>query len=93
MTPSVVDEEQLRAQAIKQLKKRRDFGAHLLVYLLVNTALVVVWALTSTGFFWPVFPMVFWGIGVVMNGWDVWHGDAFSEAQIAREIERQRPKR
>lgn len=93
MAAPVVDEEQLRARAIRQLKKRRDFGAHLLVYVLVNTAVVVVWAVTSNGFFWPVFPIVFWGVGVVMNAWDVWHGDSFSEAQIAREVERQRPQR
>lgn len=93
MSPPVVDEQLLRDRALKQLKKRRDFGAHLLVYLLVNTAIVVVWAMTSNGFFWPVFPIVFWGIGVVMNAWDVWRGDSFSEAQIAREMERQRPRR
>ena len=46
------------------------------------------WAVTSTGFFWPIFPIVCWGIGVVMNAWDVWRGDEFSEKEIAREIDR-----
>ena len=77
-----------RDRALKRLKKRRDFAAHLLVYVLVNTVIVLVWLLTgSTGFFWPIFPIAFWGIGVVMNAWDVWHGD-FTEAQIEHEIER-----
>jgi hypothetical protein len=79
----------LREKAIKQLKKQRDFRGHLLVYVLVNAFLVAVWALTNPdGFFWPVFLIAGWGIGVVMNAWDVYRGDEFSEAQIRREMER-----
>ena len=82
-------DQALREKAIKQLKKQRDFRAHLLVYTLVNTFLVAVWALTNPdGFFWPVFPIALWGIGVVMNAWDVYRGDEFSETQIRREMER-----
>jgi hypothetical protein len=82
-------DQALRQKAIKQLKRRRDFRGHLLVYVLVNAFLVAVWALTNPdGFFWPVFPIVGWGIGVVMNAWDVYRGDEFSEAQIRREMER-----
>jgi vacuolar-type H+-ATPase subunit I/STV1 len=80
----------IRDRAVKRLKKRRDFAAHLLVYAMVNTFIVVIWAMTSSGFFWPIFPMVGWGIGVVMNGWDVFRGDEFTDEQIAREIERMR---
>ena len=82
------DEAAIRARALKRLKKRRDFAAHLLVYLLVNSFLVAIWAVTSGGFFWPVFPIIGWGIGVVMNGWDVWRGDEFTEEQIAHEMQR-----
>jgi 2TM domain len=82
-------DEVLRERAIKRLKKRRDFSAHLLVYALVNTFLVAIWALTDRhGFFWPVFPIAGWGIGVVMNAWDAFHNEDFNEAQIRREIAR-----
>jgi 2TM domain len=78
----------LRDRAVKRLKKRRDFYGHLLVYALVNGVLVAIWAITSRhGFFWPVFPMLGWGVAVVLNAWDVYRGDAFSEGQIEREIE------
>ena len=84
----------LREKAVKQLRKRRDFRAHLLVYVLVNAFLVAVWALTNPdGFFWPVFPIAAWGIGVVMNAWDVYRGDEFSEAEIRREMERYQGRR
>lgn len=84
----------LRDQAIKRLKKRRDFHAHLLVYALVNGFIIAIWAMTDQGgFFWPIFPIVGWGIGVVMNGWDVYHGEEFPEEQIRREMERLQPGR
>lgn len=77
----------LRAQAIARLKKRRDFGAHLIVYLLVNGSLVVIWAMTDAhGFFWPIFPIAFWGVGVALNAWDAFRRAGFTEEQIDREM-------
>jgi hypothetical protein len=87
-------ETELRERAIKRLKKRRDFRGHLLVYVLVNAFLVVIWALTTPGgFFWPIFPLVGWGIGVAMNAWDVYVASDFGEEDITREIERMRHER
>lgn len=82
-------EQVLRDRAVRQLKKRRDFYGHLLVYMLVNAFLVVIWAMTNIhGFFWPVFPIVGWGIGVVMNAWDVYARHEISEAEIRHEMDR-----
>ena len=82
-------DEVLRQRAIKRLKKRRDLAGHLLVYTLVNTFIVLIWFMSgSNGFFWPVFPIVGWGIGVVMNAWDVYRNDEFDEIQIRREMDR-----
>jgi hypothetical protein len=82
-------DEMLRERAIKRLKKRHDFYGHLLVYTLVNAFLVVIWALTDVhGFFWPVFPIVGWGIGVVMNAWDAFRDEEFDEQRVRREMER-----
>jgi 2TM domain-containing protein len=79
----------LRERAIKRLKKRHDFHGHLLVYVLVNAFIVILWAFTDhQGFFWPVFPILGWGIGVVMNAWDVYRDDEIDEARIREEIER-----
>lgn len=81
--------EVLRERAVKRLKKRREFSQHLLVYVLVNAFLVVIWALTGIHeFFWPVFPIVGWGIAVVLNAWDVYRNDEFTEEQIRHEMER-----
>ena len=81
----------LRDRAVKRLKKRRDFYAHLLVYTMFNATIVVIWAMAGAdGFFWPIFLILFWGIGLVMNAWDVFRPEEFTEAQIRREVERLR---
>ena len=79
----------LRERAVRRLKKRRDFGAHLLMYTMVNAFLVAIWAMSDRhGFFWPVFPLAGWGIAVVMNAWDVYRSDEPTEEQISHEVDR-----
>lgn len=87
--PSARDLE-LRERALKQLEKRRDFRMHVLVYVLVNSFLVVVWAMTTgvDSFFWPAFPIAGWGIGVVANWYDAYRGGDFSEQSIRHEMDR-----
>ena len=85
-------ESDLREEAIRRLKKKRDFRTHLLTYVLVNALLVVIWAVTSAGFFWPIFPIMGWGIGVALNAWDVYGRPQITEEQIRREQERLRSR-
>jgi hypothetical protein len=71
------------------LKNRRDFFGHVLLYSMVNTFLTLIWLFAGRhGFFWPVFPIVGWGIAVVLNAWDVYRDDEFDDEQIQREIAR-----
>lgn len=81
---------ELRERAVRRLKKKADFRTHLLVYFLVNGVLVVIWAVTGSGFFWPIFPLLGWGIGVAANAWDVYRRDFPSEEKIQREMDRLR---
>jgi hypothetical protein len=86
----VQPEQELRQQAVESLKRKRDFRTNLLMYVLVNAILVVIWAVAGGGFFWPVFPIAGWGIGVVAHAWDVYGRKPISEAEIQRESERLR---
>ena len=83
-------EEELREQAISRLKKKRDFRSHVFIYVAVNAMLIMIWAIASGGFFWPIFPMLGWGIGVAANAWDVYGRRPLSEDAIQREAERLR---
>jgi fatty acid desaturase len=78
--------QQRRELAIKRIKEKNDFKVHLLVYLAVNTMLLVIWVFTGAGFFWPIFVMGFWGIGVVMHGYTAYCVNTITEEQIEREM-------
>jgi 2TM domain len=77
-----------RERAIARLKQKSDFLAHLFVYMVVNAFIVAIWLATGAGFFWPVFPMLAWGIGLVFHAWDIYWRKPISEEQIRREMER-----
>jgi 2TM domain len=83
-------EDALREQAIVRLKKKRDFATHAVVYVLVNAFLVAIWAFTGADFFWPIFPILGWGIGLGANAWDVYGRKPISEGEIEQEISRLR---
>ena len=83
-------EQAAHDKAIARLKKRRDFHGHLLVYVFFNAFLVAIWAMTSDhGFVWPVFVIGAWGIGLVMNAWDVYWRRDITEDDIQQAMRRE----
>jgi hypothetical protein len=40
---------------------------HVRAYLGVSLMLVAIWALTGADYFWPIWPILGWGIGVVAD--------------------------
>lgn len=84
------DEQSLRARAVRRLKSQADFRTHLMMYVLVNASLVVIWAVTGTSFFWPIFPILGWGIGLAAHAWDAFGPDRITEDRIRREMDRMR---
>jgi hypothetical protein len=83
-------EGQLREEALKSLRKKRDFKTHLLMYVVVNAFLIGIWAVSDGGFFWPMFVLGGWGIGLIGNAWDVYGRKPITEDEIRREAERMR---
>jgi hypothetical protein len=81
------NDHSIRDRALERIEKKREFHAHLLAYVLVNAMLIGIWAVTGAGFFWPVFPLLGWGIGIGFQAWDTYRLGEPSEQQIQREIE------
>jgi 2TM domain len=83
--------EALRNQALVRLKKCRDFNAHAFVHVIVNAVVWSVWimiTLSSHSWWpWPVFVTLGWGIGLVMNAWDVYVRKPITENELQHEIE------
>lgn len=82
--------EALREQALIRLKKRRDFKAHALAYVLVNALVWSIWIVIASHSHswwpWPVFVTLGWGIGLVMNAWDVYVRKPITEDELQHEI-------
>jgi hypothetical protein len=81
--------DEARAAARKRLEERRGFVPHVMMYVLVNAGLIFVWMNSGPhGFFWPAFVLLFWGIGVLMHGWNAFFAKPISEADVDRELRR-----
>lgn len=82
-------ESDQRARALKRLEAKREFRQHATAYVVVNIVLVVIWALTSNGgYFWPIWPILGWGIGLAFHAWGTYGERPITEADIQREMER-----
>ncbi len=77
-----------REAARKRVQARRDFGSHLVAYVVINAFLVVVWGVTGAGYFWPVWVVAGWGIGLVLHAWDVYVRRPVTEADVDAEVRR-----
>jgi 2TM domain-containing protein len=84
----VLTEDELRKQARQRVQKRRDLSAHLVTYVVVNLMLVGIWAISGGGYFWPAWVLLGWGVGLVLNIWDVYFRRPVTEADVEREMQR-----
>ena len=85
----MTDEDELRKQAIVSLKKKENFKKTLAAYVVVNLALVAIWAFTADGgdHFWPIWVIGGWGIGLAFQAWDAYgQRGTVTESQISEEM-------
>jgi hypothetical protein len=60
-------EEEIYQRARKRVDEKKSFFSHLAVYIVVNAVLILIWAFTSRGYPWFVWPLGGWGIGLVFH--------------------------
>ena len=76
-----------REQAIRRIRAKREFRTHLTAYVAVNALLVLIWFATGAGYFWPMWPMLGWGIAVAIHASTVYLGTSqITDAQIDDEM-------
>lgn len=76
-----------RARRARELAQARyGFLWHLPIYIVVNAGLVGIWFFTGRGFFWPVFPLAFWGLGLLGHYLGAYR--TIGQSWIRRETER-----
>ena len=79
-------EADARTRARRIAEARYGFRWHALIYTFVNAGLVAIWFLTGEGFPWPIFPIVFWGIGLASHYMSAYH--SFGRDWVERETEK-----
>ena len=86
MTQTTSEYEQARARVVRKRKFRGD----LLAYVVINAALIGIWAVTGFGYFWPGWVLAAWGVFLVLDAWDVYYRHDVTEEDIQRELHKVR---
>lgn len=86
---------------IREMAKARvGFRANLIAYVLINPLLVLIWWINSgfaapsfadddASYFWPIWPIVGWGIGLAFHAWGAYGG---GKDAVSREEQKLRSK-
>jgi len=88
-------EEELYRLASKRVEDKKDFFIHFAVYLTVNVALVIIWAVTGAGYPWFFWPLGGWGIGILFHFLGVFvfsRQSSWEKREIEREMARLKKK-
>ena len=79
-------------EARKRVKKVKSFYANFASWVIFSIFFVVLNLVTSPGFFWAIFPIMGWGIGVAFQAIEVFGfpgvGRHWEEKMIQKEMER-----
>lgn len=70
-------------------RRQRATRDHVIAYVVVNLFLVVIWAVTGHGYFWPIWPILGWGLGVTLDvlGVDRSHRQRARDRRRARRFD------
>ena len=77
-----------RNLAIKRIEEKNGFRMHAVVYAVVNATVVLIWLFTGAQFFWPIFPIAIWGMGLILHGYTVYRPAVYTEQQVREEMDR-----
>jgi hypothetical protein len=87
----MAEQDAVREAAIERIKNRRGFVPHVIAYTIINALLVAAWAAGGGGYFWPIWIMGGWGVGLVLHAWTAFAEKPITEEDVEREIERGGP--
>ena len=90
----MASDEELRKKARKIAKEKSDFYIHFVIYIAVNLFLFAQWWATSGfgEFYWPIFVLFGWGIGIAAHGITAFRGEGYIEQQTEKEYQKLKKK-
>ncbi len=64
----MADNGNLRDRALQRLKAKQGFWYALATWAVLSVVLLIIWALSGTGYFWPAWPIAGMAIWVLFSG-------------------------
>ena len=89
--PSGVEEQDVeRRLARKRVEAKRKFRSDVFAYVIVNAFLVVAWAISGRGYFWPGWVLAGWAVFLLIDAYRVYFSAPITDADIEREMRARR---
>ena len=86
-----MDEKARYQEAKKRVEEIKGFYFHLVTYIVVNAVLVVINLLTSPEYLWFIWPIIGWGVGLLIHAFTVFGnvmGKAWEERKVKEILEK-----
>ncbi|GAA0441599.1 2TM domain-containing protein [Lentibacillus halophilus] len=87
-------QSQAYMKAKEKVERLKDFYSHLIVYGLVNTLLFVINMVTNPDYWWFLYALGGWGIGIIIHGLSIkdnhFLGAKWEEKKIKEYMEKDR---
>ena len=82
--------QKLYDQARTRVKHRKKFYSHIVTWIIMSVFFILI-NLFTTDYFWAIFPILAWGIGVAFHGLQVF-SDEWEDDEITKEYNRLKKK-
>ena len=79
-----------REWARKRIERKRKLRGDLVGYVVVNSFLVVAWAVTGAGYFWPGWVLGAWGMLLLLDVLSFYYRKPLTEADVDQELRKRR---
>ena len=93
----VMIEERIRREIVAKARRRAHmkigFMWHLAVFILVNAGLVAINLNYNPDYYWFVWPLCGWGVGLILHAFATYGTSGMTEDMVDKEIEREMRRR
>ncbi|MBE9248356.1 2TM domain-containing protein [Dolichospermum sp. LEGE 00240] len=63
---------EVKKEEMSNSQQRKGFKSHLFTFLAINGFLVLLNLVVSPGYFWAIYPILGWGLGLLLHGMKVY---------------------
>lgn len=81
-------EAEARARARARVERKHKLRADVAAYVIINAALLVAWAATGRGYFWPGWVLGGWAVFLLLDAWNIYFRRAVTDTEVDEELRR-----